>query len=613
MPILKLANKNTYRYILLIVATLLFGLYMQNTAIKVFAKDKCEEISDLDNRAKCYEEKIEDKQDEYESTSKKLEDIRDKKNDISSKISGYLEKLSVTQAEIDDLQAEITQVVKELDQINELLTDRKTQLAEKTSFRNKVVRNYAKQNFKSDLEMIFAYNPLDTGLTGFQYSTYTYIFGKSLADEAKRLIYLLNSEIDSYETDRREAQTLKTDLQDTQNELLSLKADIDTKKADAQDEFGNLESKEGDYVKELGNLEDEIAELSSKQQAIINQKYGTESGSVGDYEPTAAKTPNPPFKPAFAAFSYGAYTHYKGMSQYGAKGRADAGKNYKDILKFYYKEGITKKSMDEICVEGQGNMDFSDYLYGIAEMPSSWDSDALKAQAVAARSYAYRYAKAGKCICTSQSCQVFLESKSDKPPESWKKAVDDTEGEILEGDVVAYYSSTTGGYIQDIGWDTKCGGSGCWPRDAYEKIGGSPWFRKAWYTKSYNDSSDCGRSHPWLTEEEMADIINAWRVWSSGSGSEKDHITPVTTSCWGGDPYSIKEMREKADKYGKAYSKVKSIKVDVGNNGYTSQVILEADGETVKIDGQTFKTVYNLRAPSYVAIRSRLFDFEKED
>ena len=579
----------------------------------------CAEIEDLDDRAKCYKTKIEDKQEEYESTSKKLEEIRNKKNSISSTIAGYQAELNVTQAEIDDLQAQITEISTELETINENLSDRQGKLAEKIGFRNQIIRNYSKRNLRSDLEFFFALNPLNTELSAFQYSSVSYMFSKYLTDDAAKWIYILNSEISTFELDRATALEIKTELEDTQSQLLSLKYDLDHKRSTAQNELGGLENKEEDYEDELFNLEKEIDELSAKQQSILNQKYGEGYGSVGDYEPSEAKTPSPPFKPAFAAFSYGAYTHYKGMSQYGARGRADNGKDYEDIIEFYYKEGVTKKDdfPDEICVEGYGDMDYQEYLYGLAEMPSSWDSDALKAQAVAARSYSYRYAEKDKCICTSQSCQVFSKSKSDNPPSAWKKSVDDTKDRIISGSTGAsgygWYSSTAGGYIDNVGWDTTCGSSSCWPGSAYEKEGGSPWLRKAWYTKSYSDNSNCGRAHPWLNEEEMADIINSWVVWTKGSGGEKDHISPVTTGCWGGDPYSLDEMRDKASQYGKGYEEVYSIDVDISNGGYTSKVSFQTNNGSVSIDGATFKTVFNLRAPSYIAIRSRLFDFEKED
>ena len=602
MPI---TNVHKKAFILFIVSLALLLLPLGST----LAEGKCASIDDLDDRAECYGDKIDGKQEEYESIGKKLDSLRNKKDSISNAISKYQSELGVTQVEISQLQNELNEISAELEIIRENLTDRKTKLAQKIDFRNKVIRNYSKRNIRSDLEMFFSVKQKNTNLSGFQYSSLSYMFRKSLTNEAVKLIHLLNSEIEDFEADKKTAEEIKQELETAQSDLLTLKADLDNKKLSAQNEFGDLKNKEEDYEEELFDLQSEISELSSKQQSILNQKYGTESGSVGEYEAPSAKTPDPPFKPAFAAFSYGAYTHYKGMSQYGAKGRADDGKSYKDILKFYYKEGVKDKDLDKICVDGYGNMDFQKYLYGIAEMPSTWPKDALKAQAIAARSYAYRYAKQGKCICTSQSCQVFLKSKSDNPPSKWKDAVDDTKGKILEGDVVAYYSSTTGGYIQNVGWDVK----GSWPDDAYEKRAKSPWFRKAWYTKSYNDSSNCGRSHPWLTKEEMADILNSYRVWEKGSGSEKDRISPVTTSCWGGNPYSLGDMREKAAKYGKSYKEVKKISVEISNGGYTSQVKFETDNGTVSMDGQTFKTVFNLRAPSYIAIRSKIFDFEKED
>lgn len=574
---------------------------------QALAVGKCESITDLDEKAECYGEKIEDKKEEYESLSNKLDEIQDKKDQVSSTIKGFQNELNITQGEIDSLQADIDTIHAALDEITKNLIDRNQKLQNKIDFRNKVIRNYSKRSITNSLEIFFANNAKAVELNGFQYNSFTYMINKALNEEAVRLIYLLNSEIDSFEQDKQTAQNLKKDLEVSQADLLALKADLDNRKAQAQGELGSLEDEEEDYSEELFDLASEIEELSSKQQAILNQKSGAENGSVGDYEPPSAKTPDPPFSPAFAAFSYGAYTHYNGMSQYGAKGRADDGKDYKEIIKHYYKSDVTEKDdfPDEISVQGYGDLDFQYYLYGIAEMPSDWPEDALKAQAIAARTYAY---KTGKPICTTQSCQVFLKSKADNPPSRWKEAVDDTEDMIIKENVSAQYSSTTGGYLNQSGWDVK----GSWPNDAYEKRAGSPWFRKAWYTKSYNDNSNCGRAHPWLNEEELADILNAWRVWEKGSSSEKEHISPVTTSCWGGDPYSIDEMREKASKYGTSYDEVTGIEATIGNNGQTTEVKLSTNKGTVTVDGQTFKTVYNLRAPSYISIKSRLFDFEEE-
>src|SRR3972149_10458795 len=100
------------------------------------------------------------------------------------------------------------------------------------------------------------------------------------------------------------------------------------------------------------------------------------------------------------------------MSQYGARGRAENLQTYRQILSAYYgKEPVNKDTSGDILADGI-SMNFEDrYLLGIAEMPSNWHSEALKAQAVAARTYAYRYKVEGKSICTTQSYQVFKQSK----------------------------------------------------------------------------------------------------------------------------------------------------------------------------------------------------------
>ena len=577
---------------------------------KAFAVS-CSKIEDLDDRAKCYEDKIEDKQDDYESTSKKLSDVRSKKDSISSKISQYASELNVTQEEMNELQSDIDEVVEDLGLINQKLVETKDKLSEKIKLRNHIVRNYSKRTILNDLEMFFSSVPVGNNMNGFQFTTLAQAFNKSIGEEAINLIGMLNTEIKAYESDKKETEEIKGQLETEQGKLVALKADLDNKRASAQNEFKVLGDQEKGFEQSLASLQEEIDDLSSKQQEILKLKYGDENGTVGNYDSPSSKTPDPPFKPAFAAFSYGAYTHYKGMSQYGAKGRADDGDDYKDIIEFYYKKGVDEKDdfPSKICVEGQGEMSFQKYLYGIAEMPSDWPEDALKAQAIAARSYAYRYQKQGKCICTTQSCQVFLKSKSDNPPSRWKDAVDDTEDMIVKDDVVTYYSSTTGGYIDNVGWDTD----GSWPGNAYEKKAGSPWFYKAWYTKSYNNSDSCGHNHPWLTESEMADILNSLVVWQNGSGSDKDHVSPVTTSCWGGDPYSLGEMKEKADDLGTAYNKVTNVDVEISNGGYTSKVILTTDKGTVNVSGDVFKTVFNLRAPGFLSIKSKLFDLEKRN
>lgn len=370
-------------------------------------------------------------------------------------------------------------------------------------------------------------------------------------------------------------------------------------------------------------LSSNIGNLTTKQQNLLAERSGTFTTSVGDVpladDPNSAPNYNPGFSPAFGGFSFGAYTHRKGMSQYGAKGRAQSGQNAGDILQAYYgKKSENKDTGGTIPVQGVGSITFEgQYLYGIAEMPSNFPDEALKAQAIAARSYAYRYKQEGKTICTTQSCQVYSSSKAANPPDKWKKAVDDTKGQVIEG-VITYYSSTTGGYSTTTGWDTKCGNQGCWTGDAYEKIAGSPWFYKGWYTESYlNSSAKCGRSHPWLSQDEFADILNAWVVRKNGSDTDRERILPTTiNSCpvggVSGNPFSLSEMREKANSMGGAYTSVSSVSVSYSTSGQTATVNLSTNRGNVSISGSEFKDTFNLRAPGYISIRSPLYNIEKK-
>jgi len=438
-------------------------------------------------------------------------------------------------------------------------------------------------------------------------------YHEAILEEQERVIKAIGAEIGSLNEDKVEEEQLKQQLQGENIRLAVIK-----KKTAEEAKFYEAEiAKAKKYQQDLSG---KIASLSARQQSILSERSGSFVTAVGDVpltdDPNASPNFNPGFSPAFGGFSFGAYTHRRGMSQYGAKGRAEQGQNSNQILKAYYgKESSGGDTSGSISVEGVGSIDFEGkYLLGIAEMPGNFPKEALKAQAIAARTYALRYKKAGKTICTTQSCQVYLGSKAANTPATWKQAVEETRGQVVDG-VVTYYSSTTGGYSTTTGWDTKCGNQGCWTADAYEKIAGSPWFYKGWYTESYsNSSAKCSRNSPWLKEEEFADIINAWIVRKNGG--ESDRILPVTIgSCnigGGGNPYSVADLREKAGQYGGAVTSVSGISVSYSTGGSTGTVTVMTNRGSLSINGTEFRETFNLRAPGYISLRSPLYNIEKK-
>lgn len=82
-----------------------------------------------------------------------------------------------------------------------------------------------------------------------------------------------------------------------------------------------------------------------------------------------------------------------------------------------------------------------DYVRGIAEVPSSWPAEALRAQAIAARTYAL-HEKAnpppsasgiGADICPTQDCQVYVGLAKERADagDRWVAAVESTKGQVI--------------------------------------------------------------------------------------------------------------------------------------------------------------------------------------
>jgi SpoIID/LytB domain protein len=95
--------------------------------------------------------------------------------------------------------------------------------------------------------------------------------------------------------------------------------------------------------------------------------------------------------------------------------------------------------------------DFEKYVYGIAEVPFSWHREALRAQAVAARSYAVvRSGGRADCDCwvtDGPENQVYYGADRElgRGGTNWRSAADDTRGRILThsgNPISTFYSSS---------------------------------------------------------------------------------------------------------------------------------------------------------------------------
>ena len=95
------------------------------------------------------------------------------------------------------------------------------------------------------------------------------------------------------------------------------------------------------------------------------------------------------------------------------------------------------------------------YLYGVvpAEVPDDWAPEVLKAQAVAARSYALATRKTGGAFDLFPDVRSQVYRGVDEEEESTNAAVDETAGEVLMYGsrlVIAYFHSTSGGRTASV-------------------------------------------------------------------------------------------------------------------------------------------------------------------
>ena len=129
-----------------------------------------------------------------------------------------------------------------------------------------------------------------------------------------------------------------------------------------------------------------------------------------------------------------------------------------------------KQSLNVSVLDQSGNvvsMEFNDYLLGVllCEMPADFEMEALKAQAVAARTYALRRLYAGDkhddaAVCMDSSCcHGYISPKeyqknggTKESVERMQTAVEETDSEVLlyQGELIeATYFSCSGGMTED--------------------------------------------------------------------------------------------------------------------------------------------------------------------
>lgn len=273
------------------------------------------------------------------------------------------------------------------------------------------------------------------------------------------------------------------------------------------------------------------------------------------------------------------------------------------------------------------------YLWGLAEMPSSWPAEALRVQAIAGRSYAtykMRYGGYGKFdIYDSTQDQEYVGLGKVKSSfgNQWKDAVTSTTHKVMEyggKTILAIYSSDAAGHTLASNESPSFGGTLAYlsaKQDRY--LEGGVW-------KNYGNSN-CGywiiqgnlNPFPWCgvtrrseginTLARMEDYLNGaiyyqlyGKMVTTGELSPtalKNHLTSKNQSIIN-KVGTITDIRHEYDHGGDQI---------VQNTKFTKSIIVTGTTGSVTLSGPAFRVSYNVRAPYKNAVYSTLFDIKKVD
>ena len=457
--------------------------------------------------------------DEFDNIGKEIESL-------TQALTQSINATKPLESELNRLQTQVERIRKRVRAIEQDVEVKKVHIDE--GYKNLVKQEKILASaIRSFYIKTYHYSPLLVFVAADSASELTQLlaYQKAATDQDKAIIANIALSITDLENKKKQ-------LEGEQIQLIAIKKDLDEQSAKLDTVVKGAKV----YQTSLSN---KIAQLSAQQQQILAQKLGSlnlpTSLGAGPLYCTDDRELDPGFSPAFAFYTYG-IPHRVGMNQYGALGRAQAGQSHEDILRAYY-DGINLETKDanmHIKVQGYGEIALDEYLLGIYEMPGSWPIEALKAQVIAARSYALSYTNNGeKEICTTQACQVY---KGGNKGGEWERAVRETAGKVMVKDgqtITAWYASTAGGYLfksSDVGWSDRS-----WTKRMRDTTGDVGSFQDL-KDKSYDKESPCfyaaqgfrneyARS-AWLKPGEVADVVNVILLTRRDSGTREPGFHP---------------------------------------------------------------------------------------
>jgi peptidoglycan hydrolase-like amidase/predicted nucleic acid-binding Zn-ribbon protein len=487
------------------------------------------------------------------------QDIDDKKKELESvkkELGNTESSLTNQQKSLDSVKGELPRIAAEIAQAEANLNYNKLQVAdlklnkelkelqqEQAEIRQEQLVKLSYLGWKTGVD-----NPADLldneKVKNNVYQTLIISDGYGSLQELVEYLNDLNQKIGYYETANATLQAKTIELEAKKKDLVKKQEEVNRRIEELSKQVTGIKQRKG-------SIESQLDTYYQEQKAIQDYERKLQEQNQGDN--ASGNNPQPPSEPGasriyFSGTGRDLYQgHGVGMSQFGALGAALQGWDYKRILQFYY-QGTEIKVHDpgkQISVQGYGTMHIDTYVAGAAEVPVTacedlgigfdynniwkcWPREAIKAQAVAYRTFALNATKTGNSICTTTSCQVYNGSQNMR----W--AADATAGEVVlyQGKPIsAVYSSDNnqggGTANNDTIWSNNAGDGTPYP-----------------YLRSVNDTAFAYRTswgkYTWRTNnytynqiDQMLEYVNfdgnlsSYRSFINGIRTDVDKVTGI--------------------------------------------------------------------------------------
>lgn len=440
-----------------------------------------------------------DIQEDIENKEKELEELNSELDEMSADIE-------TSKGNLDNIQGEIPRIEAEMEIIEKSLNTNRLVLTELQLQQDLKSLEFEEAEIKQDKMIRASYLSWKTGLdspTDLMGSAQVKndVYQSLIISDGHGSLENLVSYLEDLNKDVERLQDELGDLEEMNSSLIAKKDELQRREATLMQRIDDLsksvlgvKTRQGSVQTQLNDFYSEQQDILNYESQILNQGDGSSGNQTDDDEPVdngggedpidngddpvdGGEDPGdedneepvdqqPENRVYFAGMGRDLYQgHGVGMSQFGALGAALQGWSYEQILKHYYPGTIVAIYQPDrtIKVDGYGTMTMDEYVAGIAEVPTvscedigiafdpnniwrCWPKEAIKAQAVAARTYAISRTQNGSSICTSTTCQVYDGSDN----MAW--AAEETSGMVVlyQGNPIeAVYSSDN-----NQGWGT---------------------------------------------------------------------------------------------------------------------------------------------------------------